>query len=48
MIVGCLHSVDTVFFDTRPGWQDKVAVCCLQDELLPMKMVADEGEVGHN
>ena len=37
----------TPFLDTRPGWQDKVAVCCLQDE-LPMKMVADEGEVGHD
>ena len=26
---------------------DKVAVCCLQDE-LPMKMFADEGKVGHD
>ena len=35
----------TPFLGTCPGWQDKVAVCCLQDE-LPMRMVADEGEVG--
>ena len=35
----------TPFLDTCPGWQDKVAVCYLQDE-LPIRMVADEGEVG--
>ena len=34
----------TPFLGTCPGWQDKVAVCRLQDE-LPMKIVADEGEV---
>jgi hypothetical protein len=34
----------TPFLLTCPGWQDKTAVCGLQDE-LPMKMVADKGEV---
>ena len=31
----------TPFLDTCLGWQDKVAVRCG----LPMRMVADEGEV---
>ena len=34
----------TPFLGTCPGWQDKTAVCGLQVE-LPMKMVADKGEV---
>ena len=34
----------TPFLGTCPGWQDKTAVCGLQDE-LPMRMVADKGEV---
>ena len=34
----------TPFLGTCPGWQDKAAVCCLQDE-LPMRIVADKGEV---
>ena len=34
----------TSFLGTCLGWQDKVAVRCLQSE-LPMRMVADEGEV---
>ena len=34
----------TPFLGTCLGWQDKVAVRCLQSG-LPMRMVADEGEV---
>ena len=34
----------TPFLGTCLGWQDKVAVRCLQGK-LPMRMVADEGEV---
>jgi len=34
----------TPFLGTCLGWQDKVAVPCLQTG-LPMRMVADEGEV---
>ena len=34
----------TPFLGTGLGWQDKVAVRCLQSG-LPMRMVADEGEV---
>jgi hypothetical protein len=34
----------TPFLGTCPGRQDKTTVFCLQDE-LPMRMVADEGEV---
>jgi len=34
----------TPFLGTCLGWQDKVAVRCLQSR-LPMRMVADEGEV---
>ena len=37
----------TPFLGTCPGWQDKTAVCGLQDE-LPMRMVADKGEVGRD
>ena len=34
----------TPFLGTCPGRQDKTAVFCLQEE-LPMRMVADSGEV---
>jgi hypothetical protein len=34
----------TPFLGACLGWQDKVAVRCLQSG-LPMRMVADEGEV---
>ena len=37
----------TPFLGTCPGWQDKMTVCGLQDE-LPMRMVADKGEVGRD
>ena len=37
-------SLLTPFLGTCLGWQDKVAVRCLQSG-LPMRMVADEGEV---
>ena len=33
----------TPFLGTCLGWQDEVAVCCLQGG-LPMRIVADEGE----
>jgi len=36
--------VAVVLLTPFPGWQDKTAVCGLQDE-LPMRMVADKGEV---
>ena len=39
-----LDQLLTPFLGTCPGRQDKTAVFCLQDE-LPMRMVADEGEV---
>jgi hypothetical protein len=34
----------TPFLGTCPGWQNKMAVCGLQDE-LPMRIVADKGKV---
>jgi len=37
----------TPFLGTCPGRQDKTAVFCLQEK-LPMRMVADEGEVEHD
>ena len=56
-VYSCLSSVDctmedttlllTAFLGTCPGWQDKMTVCGLQDE-LPMRMVADKGEVGRD
>jgi len=34
----------TPFLGTCTGWQNKMAVCGLQDE-LPMRIVADKGKV---
>jgi len=42
-----VNFVLTPFLGACPGWQDKMTVCGLQDE-LPMRMVADKGEVGRD
>jgi len=44
---GCVRALLTPFLGTCPGWQDKMIVCGLRDE-LPMRMVADKGEVGRD